>query len=402
MSDPLAALLERAELAMTTSGKRDVRLGTATVLTDAGRRSTVARVQVDAGPKGTPTTVIVKQVRAESGESGSAEHDRARRRLLTEVTTLDFLGSLPTPISMGPRLLGVDLDAGVLVLEDLGEGVSLADLLTGDDSGAATAALNAYARSLARLHAETVGRAEAFAAIGRKYGHVPAPGSNPLEKGVADMVPRFKQACDLVSVPLDEAFQRDAATIDRALSDPGPWLALNVSDACPDNHVLQGKSVRFFDFEFSNYGHALLDGAYLRVPFPTCWCAARIPDDVQAQAERIYRMELASACPLAAVDEEFEEAMLMACARWTIATVSWTLERTVREDDLWGLLSHRQRHILRLESLARSLEASGRLSEIKRVAAALARELRTRWPNIEAQMPLYPAFQSTPPAIGTP
>lgn len=402
MSDPVPALFERAERAMCDWGNHGSRLGAATVLTDEGRRSLVARVQVDDGPEGAPSTVIVKQVRAESGESGSAQHDRVRRRLLTEVTTLDFLGTLSAPLSMGPRLLGVDLDDGVLVLEDLGDGASLADILTGDNAEAATVALNAYARSLGRLHAGTVGRAEAFATIGRKYGHVPTPGSNPLDKTVADMVPRFKGACDLVSVPLDEPFQRDVESINRALADPGPWLALNVSDACPDNHVLQGESVRFFDFEFSNFAHALLDGAYLRLPFPTCWCASRLPKDVQRRAEQIYRTELASACPLANDDEAFEEAMLMACARWTIATVSWTLERALTGDDRWGLLSHRQRHIFRLDSLAQSLEASGRLIEIERVAAALARELRTRWPEVDSDMPLYPAFRSTPPAIRTP
>jgi hypothetical protein len=115
---------------------------------------------------------------------------------------------------------------------------------------------------------------------------------------------------------------------------------------------------------------------------------------VQATAERIYRVELARGCPIAEDGNTFEQTMLMACARWTIATVSWTLERALREDEMWGLMSHRRRHVYRLEILVQQIDTGGRLRGVGRVAAELAKVLRTRWPEIGAEMPLYPAFRS--------
>jgi hypothetical protein len=48
---------------------------------------------------------------------------------------------------------------GVLVMEDLGNGPSLADLLLGPDADAATAGLLAWARGVVRMAATTPGRA---------------------------------------------------------------------------------------------------------------------------------------------------------------------------------------------------------------------------------------------------
>jgi hypothetical protein len=379
---------------MTRSNWNPIRLGSATVLTDEGRRATVARVLVEDGPEGAPATVIVKLVQVQPSERESDGPTRAWKRFLSEVVALDFLGTLPTVAAVSPRLLAVDLEAGVLVLEDLGEGVSLADLLTGDDPRAAVAGLNAYARTLGRLQAQTARRGDEFASIVRKYSATSPPGLTLPGAWGRDEVPRFKRACEALDVPIDAAFDRELESIELTLTQPGPWATFIVSDACPDNHFIIGDTVRFFDFEFSGFGHALVDGAYLRLPFPTCWCASRLPPDVQATAARIYRVELAHGCPIAEDDNTFEQTMLMACARWTIATVSWTLERALREDDMWGLMSHRQRHVYRLETLVQQIESGGRLHGVGRVAAELAKALRTRWPEIGAEMPLYLAFRS--------
>ena len=50
-----------------------------------------------------------------------------------ELGALEYLNEMPEPVA--PRLLGADADAGILLMEDLGPGPSLADsLLTGDRS----------------------------------------------------------------------------------------------------------------------------------------------------------------------------------------------------------------------------------------------------------------------------
>jgi hypothetical protein len=86
------------------------------------------------------------------------------------------------------------------------------------------------------------------------------------------------------------------------LGDPGPWLTLIHGDPCPDNSLLVDQRIRLIDYEFARPSHALLDGIYWRMGFPTCWCAGRTPADVAARVDPVYRAELSTAIPLAYED----------------------------------------------------------------------------------------------------
>jgi hypothetical protein len=73
-----------------------------------------------------------------------------------EVAALKYLNGMPEPVA--PRLLGADAEAGIMVLEDLGPGASLADsLLTGDPSRV-RADLVSYAQALGAMHAWSMSR----------------------------------------------------------------------------------------------------------------------------------------------------------------------------------------------------------------------------------------------------
>ena len=73
-----------------------------------------------------------------------------------ELAALEYLDGMPEPVA--PRLLGADADAGIVLMEDLGPGPSLADsLLTGDRSRV-RADLVSYAGALGSMHAWSMGR----------------------------------------------------------------------------------------------------------------------------------------------------------------------------------------------------------------------------------------------------
>jgi hypothetical protein len=57
----------------------------------------------------------------------------------TELAGLEYLAGMPEPVA--PRLLGADMTAGVLVMEELPPGRSLADSLLAGDRDAAVASL---------------------------------------------------------------------------------------------------------------------------------------------------------------------------------------------------------------------------------------------------------------------
>ena len=165
-----------------------------------------------------------------------------------------------------------------------------------------------------------------------------------------------------------------------------------LSETCPDNHRFAGGWLRFFDFEFCGFRHALLDAAYFRVPFPTCWCVNRFPPEIPPRMQAAYRAELIKGCPAAADDARFHAGLVEACAWWTIATVSWHLLGALEKDSQWGISTVRQRQILRLDNLAATAEELGHLEAIGATARGMAARLRELWPP-EAEMPLYPPFR---------
>src|SRR5262249_31297793 len=146
-------------------------------------------------------------------------------------------------------------------------------------------ALMSYAAALARLHADTVGcrdaHHETFQSI---YG--PGRARRPLgwrvENDVnliVDTIGRGPPASEL-------------AVLSSRLSDPGPWLSLVHGDPCPDNAVIVDGHIRLIDYEWARPSHALLDGIYWRMGFPTCWCAGRTPVDICTRVDAVYRAEL--------------------------------------------------------------------------------------------------------------
>ena len=87
------------------------------------------------------------------------------------------------------------------------------------------------------------------------------------------------------------------------------------------------------DFEFARVGHALLDGVYGRVPFPTCWCIGQLPEHVTQVMERAYRTELAQGCPAARDDAHYARAVAEACAYWMILLGHWSPMPKLLEED---------------------------------------------------------------------
>lgn len=399
----LGTIAVSAERVLVAALGGPVRLGQGQLLGGEGRHTPTIRFPLIEAPSGAPPSVIAKCVRGyrQRFDANDEDASRAARRLSNEWAGLQFLegavhagGQLP----VSPRCFGGDHAAGLVVYEDLGDGECLADLLQGDDPARAESCLLAYAATLGRMHAATVGRAPEYHALRSRLGFVAPPaGSGPTGwlhnemSWLSGDVEEFRKGCAGIGLELPTAFDEDVQAVATAMEHPGPFLAFTPSDSCPDNHRFIDGQVRLFDFEGSTFRHALLDAAYSRVPFPTCWCVNRLPEGLVPRVEAAYRVELAKGCPEAADDEIFGRAMVAACAFWTIATISWNLPRTLQEDSRWGIATVRQRHLLRLETLAATTEQFGYLEALGAVARQMRAKLGALWP-IE-HMPLYPAFR---------
>src|SRR5687768_4960356 len=97
-----------------------------------GDRSRVWRVGVRGDPGRGSASAIVKTAIGAEGDDAGTDGGEPRWRLANEWASLDLIGRLRPEPPLAPRLYGGDLGAGVLVVEDLGTGVGLHQVLLGD------------------------------------------------------------------------------------------------------------------------------------------------------------------------------------------------------------------------------------------------------------------------------
>ncbi len=200
-----------------------------------------------------------------------------------------------------------------------------------------------YAESLARLHALT-GPGDA--------GALPA-WSGPTAADV-DSFLALARALDVPVPP--RAVEELTALLDRL--DPAPHHALLHGDPCPGNDLRTAEGVRFVDFERASLGNGLVELAYFRIGFPTCWCAMSVTAAPLAEVEDVYRTTWRGL-----TGREVPGDLADACAYWLIqgdalverahrGTVD-QLARVPAEDFEWGRVSARERLVHRLGVVVR-------------------------------------------------
>lgn len=289
-----------------------------------------------------------------------------------ELAALEYLNGMPEPVA--PRLLGADADAGIVLIEDLGPGPSLADsLLTGDRSRV-RADLVSYAEALGSMHAWSMRRPRD-----------PSLGTPPWPGAVA----RGKDAFLGAAAALGLSAAGAGTEVDQLcvlLNETG-YHGLVHGDACPDNVRFLDGRCRIFDFEHSGWGAVVLDASYLLAPFPSCWCFGRLPASVAAPAMSAYRGRLEAAGT--GLGPSWDVAMAAALGAWIVA---WgdTIAKALEEDREWGTTTMRPRLLTWLRSFTSATGRSGVLPGLRGLAGELHQRLSARWP--ETVIADYPAL----------
>src|SRR5499426_2469890 len=132
----------------------------------SGGRSKVSRYRVLEGPQCAPQSVVVKQAVAVGREVYNPDSpDGPAWRLFNEWAGLQFLTETSGDASPTPRFYAGDRDHGLIALEDLGVSRRLDQALLGADPAYAAASLIAFAATLGRMHALTMGKHAEFELI---------------------------------------------------------------------------------------------------------------------------------------------------------------------------------------------------------------------------------------------
>lgn len=338
----------------------------------AGERSSVDRVRADY-PDGPRASLIVKQYR-DAGEGWVRE-------------TAAF-AVVPAAVRI-PRLVASGSTPPVMITEDLGPAPSVADALLDDDAAAARAAVVAWAEAIAELHVATRTARPAFhEAIAQRRGDLPVPDS-AMPLGIDDAVRVLDRECAALGVRVPGGAMDQLRSLAERLGGSGA-AAITPADACPDNNVRLGDRVVLIDFEGAQWRHVAWDVAYLTVPWPSCWCSWRMPDDVAAEAFAAYRRIAAPAFPEVA-RADFDRDVQAAAVGWAFLSTSWFIDNALGSDPPLNperpTPTRRAMILHRLGGAARSTE----LPALAELATLLAGALREQWG--EVPLAFAPAFR---------
>ena len=267
-------------------------------------------------------------------------------------------------------------------MDDLGTVDSLVQPLLEGSADQARTALLTYVRRLGAMHADTAGRQ-------REYDEI----ADSLQAPPKFRTAQSKRDDDLQSAPGPGGTQppagrparcpgwgrrsstRSSRSV-RPCANPATSPFLLHRDACPDNMAFGTDRLRLIDFEFTRFGHALIDGLYPQIPFPTCWCCNVIPDGLADELTAAYRAELARGCPAAADDAVFARASAHVTAWWLLCSFDWPFEnaltagRHLGHRHLPGTRAHPARPVRRHRGANRRAAGTGRAGPVARCQAA--------------------------------
>lgn len=366
----LDVVMARAAAALSRARGRAIKFEDPQPLSKQERRNLIVRAAAR-DDNGDVTPVIVKATR-------SATYDPAAEDALQ---TSGLVREWVATVYIGDALLAGDAEAGILVLKDFGRDLrSLDHVLLRGTAREAEEALTSYATALAGLHGKTRNCLAPYrATFDAVFGARP---HRPIGRRVE---------AEAVVNALGHAPPADELTLlTSRLRDPGPWQSLVHGDACPDNALIVDGAVRLIDYEWAHPSHALLDGIYWRIGFPTCWCAGRTPDAVAARIDATYRRALGRVIPLA-LETAFEAELAYIAAVWLLDCLSWRLGAALERDDRWGIWSIRGRLLWYLEYVIATTAAAGVLPGLNQSAEAWLSTLRSRWPDT-VPLGYFPAF----------
>lgn len=385
---PVLAALAAAERLLSRRAGASVVLADPEDLGGSGR-SVVARARVARNPFSLPRTVVVKHYLGRPQPQGPDPFHY-------EVASCQLFTALPAETRPSPVIIAHDVEARLLVLEDLGRSSTLADVLFGPDPVVARHCLLGWARALGRMQASTAGREHDFGALLRRLGERAwrdrmADEARAALAGCAELL-----RADL-GVVVPGAAVHEAHETARLLGGTR-YRAFSPSDTCPDNNLVTHRGVRFVDFEGGCFRDVALDAAYFRVPFPGCESSFALPAGVAEAMLEAWRNEIVTVWPDLDESELLERRLLDAQLLWVWLCTWWLLPRIRARDVPVGPDAARSPRISAVlahhwTEMAGAAAAGGRHASAE-LGTAVGAALRERYGDGSAALPVFPAFRS--------
>lgn len=284
-----------------------------------------------------------------------------------------------------PSLLAESDDPAFVVMSVVDGQGSLADALLGSDAGVARTVVVKWAEALGAVHAagSSPDVRRAFAdALADRAPDLPA---RVLADDFADAAEQYAAALDDLDLPPHTRALDELRALPEELADDDHEV-LSPADTCPDNNVVGADRVRLIDFEFAELRHRAWDVAYLLAPWPSCWCAWTLPDEVARDGIVAYLAAVGDAVPPQQLARDLEVATL----GWQAMTPGWFIAGALEDDDAEAGSRRPARRAFVLHRLD-AVATSTSHPHMAAMAADLAATLRGRWGDV--RLDLAPAFR---------
>lgn len=348
MGPPLS-LIERS---LSRSLKYEIRLAKCTKF----KKKHIFRCWVADGPNSLPEVFLVKMARNTKREPYNPKSDCVGSpawKFFNEWTALQFLGEIDSLQTISPKFIAGDVVQGLIAFEHVSKARSLRDILRNANAHEQRHALLTYAQAIGRMHGATYGRRNQWLRLRRSLGTF-RQGDPSAFDGIFRT---FRRLATFLDQPVSVAVETELSELQERLSNAEPFSALRHVDIAPQNYLLLNDGVKIVDFEYSDYGHFLLDAPLGPYPFPVRWEC----DEVLArEIEAVYRTELSSGFPGALDDGIYYKGILTAWIYWLLrlGPVPRTRENTIKVADA---LAIRCKAVARLSHEIEYLPQTGRI-----------------------------------------
>ncbi|CZH12149.1 phosphotransferase [Legionella pneumophila] len=398
-------LLDKITYILNKRFDAEVKIISTQFLSEPERRNCVVRLFLSSQTKEIPESIILKQSLREDTDANDEE---AYARFARDWAGLEFASEIKQNKHNVPKFFGGSKEYRFILIEDLGvQHVSLVDSLTVADRKKAIAALTRFMKALGSFHAASFGNTGLYEQILQMIHPEAETVDDELNFALNDLLPKLGLANKNLGLTLTHECIEEAKSLIEYVIKPGSFTVLTHGDICPDNvfdHA-ETKDLQLIDFEWCVVRNALLDGTYLRMSMPTCWCAKAIPTDVIEHMEQIYREELKQTISEATDDKQYNQAYTYACGFWllqqTIPFINSTWEKDrigpsgpVPKNSLWNEEDNwvRPRVLSRLQAFIDSSNAYQHLPYLRAMAQAMLAELKRCWPETSF-LKFYTAFE---------
>ncbi|MBK4136921.1 phosphotransferase [Corynebacterium macginleyi] len=243
--------------------------------------------------------------------------------MLREVVAYQFTTALAEDVRPGPVLLAHDLDRRILVLTDLGQAETLADVLLESSDEDRIRILRSLGTALGRIHGGTADHEQNFETLlKRTLRHNPefAEHQSVRDQSLYRSISIGLDLLDEAGLEAPESFRSLANQAAESLAS-GKDRAFTPFDLSPDN-IIVSKRLHFLDYEWAGFRNVGFDVACVIAGFPQFLFSKPITDKEAETFLAAWSREVSGVWPRFADANELHDLVVACLIGWALSSVT--------------------------------------------------------------------------------